>query len=79
MEKKVCRKCKLKLEPFLILVNSPKQQMHPRSSFENKFFEEDYQKTLKKIILFFPKPSPFYGQDYEKQRGPGTSYQDFLG
>ena len=53
--------------------------MHPRSSFEKKFFEEDYQKTLKKIISFFPKPSPFYGQDYEKQRGPGTSYQRFFG
>ena len=22
---------------------------------------------------------PFYGQDYEKQKGPGTSYQSLLG
>ena len=33
-----------------------------------RYFENDYQKILKKLTWFFLLPSaPFYGQDYEKQ------------
>ena len=36
----------------------------------------DYQKPLKKLTLFFLSNSvPFYGQSYQKQKGPGTSDQ----
>ena len=38
--------------------------------------KEDYQKALKKLILFFLwNPVPFNGQSYLKQKGPGTSDQ----
>ena len=37
--------------------------------------KEDYQKALKKLTLFFLlNPAPFNGQDYKKQKGPGTSH-----
>ena len=36
--------------------------------------KEDYQRLLKKSILFFlPNPVPFNVQSYQKQKGPGTS------
>ena len=39
-----------------------------------RYFEEDYQKALKKLISFFLwNPVPFNGQSYLKQKGPGTS------
>ena len=28
--------------------------------------------------FFLLYPVPFYGQNYEKQKGPGTSYQSFF-
>ena len=32
-------------------------------------------KNVKKVTRFFPlQQVPFYGQDYEKQKGPGTSF-----
>ena len=38
--------------------------------------KEDYQKALKKLILFFlSNPVPFNGQRYQKQKRPGTSDQ----
>ena len=38
--------------------------------------KEDYQKALKKLTLFFLlNPVPFNGQNYQKQKGPGTSDQ----
>ena len=38
--------------------------------------KENYQETLKKLTLFFLSNSvPFNGQDYEKQKEPGTSDQ----
>ena len=38
--------------------------------------KEDYQKALKKITLFFlSNLVPFNRQDYQKQKGPGTSNQ----
>ena len=40
-------------EPFLILVNNPKQPLHARNSFENMILKEYYQKALKKLTLFF--------------------------
>ena len=44
----------LVLDPFLILVNNPKQPLHARNYFKNKIFlKEDYQKGFKKLTLFF--------------------------
>ena len=41
--------------------------------------KEDYQKALKKLTLFFLwNPVPFNGQNYQKQKGPGTSDQSFF-
>ena len=38
--------------------------------------KEDYQKALKKVTLFFLlNPVPFNGQNYQKQKGPGTRDQ----
>ena len=38
--------------------------------------KEDYQKALKKVTSFFlPNPLPFNKQNYQKQKGPGTSDQ----
>ena len=35
---KSCRKCASEASTILILVNSPKQQLHARNYFENKIF-----------------------------------------
>ena len=36
--------------------------------------KEDHQKTLKRVTLFFLlNPVPFNRQNYQKQKGPGTS------
>ena len=41
--------------------------------------EEDYEKAFKKLILFFlSNPVSFNGQDYEKQKGSGTSDQSLF-
>ena len=41
--------------------------------------KKDYQKALKKLTLFFlSNPVPFNGQNYQKQKGPGTSDQSLL-
>ena len=71
---------KLVPDPFLILVNNPKQPLHAINSFENKIFlKEDYQKPLKNSTLFFlPNPVPFNVQSYQKQKGPGTNDQLLL-
>ena len=68
---------RLVLGPFLILVNNPKQPLHARNSFKKEgILKEDYQKALKKLILFFlSNPAPFNGQSYLKQKGHGTSDQ----
>ena len=65
---------KLVPDPFLNLVNNPKQPLHAR--------KEDYQKALKKSTLFFlPNPVPFNGQSYQKQKGlelvtsPSSGYE----
>ena len=42
--------------------------------------KEDYQKAVKKLTLFFlSNPVPFNGQNYQKQKGSGTSDQSLLG
>ena len=39
----------------------------------------DYQKPLKKLNLFFlSSPVGLNGQSYQKQKGPGTSYQSLF-
>ena len=62
---------KLVPDPFLILANNPKQPLHARN-----VLKEDYQKALKKLtLLFLSSPIPLKVQSYQKQKGPGTSYQ----
>ena len=42
--------------------------------------KEHYQKTLKKLTLFFHlNPVPFNWQSYQKQKGPRTSEQLLFG
>ena len=41
--------------------------------------KEDYRKALKKVTLFFlSNPVPFNSQNYQKQKGPGTSDQSLF-
>ena len=41
--------------------------------------KEDYQKALKRVTLFFlSNPVPFNRQNYQKQKGPGTSDKSLL-
>ena len=41
-----------------------------------RYFENDYQKTFKKLtLLFLLNPVAFNGQSYQKQKEPGTSDQ----
>ena len=41
--------------------------------------KEDYQKALKKVTSFFlSNPVPFNRQNYQKQKGPGTSDQSLF-
>ena len=41
--------------------------------------KEYFQKALKKLPAFFlSSPVPFNGQDYEKQKGPGTGDQSLF-
>ena len=41
--------------------------------------KEDYRKALKKVTLFFLlNPVPFNSQNYQKQKGPGTSDQSLF-
>ena len=43
------------------------------------YFERGLLKKFKKFNLFFPwHLVPFYRQDYEKQKGPGASYQSLF-
>ena len=63
--KQLCRNMHQKLapDPYLILLNNPKQPLHARKSFKNKILKKDYQKGLKKLTLFFlSNPVPFNGQ-----------------
>ena len=41
-----------------------------------RYVERGLSKSLKKLTLFFlSNPVPFNGEDYKKQKGPGTSDQ----
>ena len=41
--------------------------------------KEDYQKALKRVTLvFLSNPVPFNRQNYQKQKGPGTSDQSLF-
>ena len=41
--------------------------------------KEDYKKALKKLTLFsLSNPFPFNDQDYEKEKGTGTSDQSLF-
>ena len=65
---------KLAPDPFLILLNNPKQPLHARNSFKSKrYFERGLSKSLWKVFLFFlSSPVVFNGQSYQK-KGSGTS------
>ena len=67
-------------DPFLILVKETGLQLHAEKSFLKKdVLKVDYQKTSRKLTLYFLlNPVPFNGQDYKKQKGPGTSDQLFF-
>ena len=70
---------KLVPDPFLILVNNSKQPLHTRNYFKNKMFWKRITKSLKKVNFTFSfEPSPLNGQSYQKQKGPGTSYQSLF-
>ena len=44
-----------------------------------EILKEDSQKALKKLTLFFLLNAvPFNGQNYQKQKGPGTSHQSLF-
>ena len=61
---KWCTKCapKASPRPLLILLNNPKQPLHPKI-----LLKKDYQKALKKLTLFFLSiPVPFNGENYQK-------------
>ena len=52
--------------PYLILVNNPKQPLHSRNYFENRYLERELSKNLKKVHLFFlSNPVPFNRQNYQ--------------
>ena len=41
--------------------------------------KEDYQKALKNITSYFlSNPVPFNRQNYQKQKGPGTTEQSLI-
>ena len=44
--------------------------------FKIRYFERRLSKTLQKLTLFLlSDPVPFNGQNYQKQKGPGTRDQ----
>ena len=70
---------KLAPDPFLILLNDPKQPLHARNYFLKDILKEDYQKAWKKLTLFFlSNLVPFNRQSYQKQKGSGTSDQSLF-
>ena len=61
------------------MVNNLKQPFIQKIPLKIKYFLEDYQKALKMLTLFFlSNPVPFNGQNYQKQKGPGTSDQSLF-
>ena len=70
---------KLAPDPFLILLNDPKQPLHARNYFLKDILKEDYQKAWKKLTLFFLlNLFSFNRQNYQKQKWYGTSDQSLF-
>ena len=47
-------------DPFLILLNNPKQPLHARNSLKIRYSEKGLSKSIKKVKFIFSfKPSPF--------------------
>ena len=47
--------------------------------YQEDILKVDYQKALEKVISFFlSNPAPFTRQNYQKQKGPGTSDQSLF-
>ena len=61
---------KLAPDPFLILLNNPKQPLHARNSFENKIF---WKRIIKKSTLFQTQSLLMY-KVIKNKRGP-SSYE----
>ena len=75
----MCRKCAPKASARLLFNfgKKTKKAIACKNLFlKQDILKKDYQKTLKKFTLFFLlNPVPFDGQNYEKQKRPGTSDQ----
>ena len=70
---------KLVPDPFLVLVNNPKQPLHARNPLKIIYFERKLSKSYKKVNLFLLlNPTHFIRQDHKKQRGPRTSDQSLF-
>ena len=60
-------------DPFLVLVNNPKQPCMQKTILKIRYFERGLSKSLQKLTLFFVlNPAPFNWQSYQKQKGLGT-------
>ena len=66
---------KLVPDTFLIFANNPKQPLHARNCFKNKIFRKIKKALKKSTSIFLLNSVPLNGQDYGKQKGPGTSHQ----
>ena len=67
---------KLPPDPFLILLNNPKQPLHTINSFKNKvFWKRTIKKPLKSLLIF---SVPFNGQSYQKQKRSETRHQSLF-
>ena len=67
---------KLVPDPLLILVNNPKEPLHARNYFKNKIFWKRFIKNPKlSQLYFFFRTQSLNVQNYQKQKGPGSSAQ----
>ena len=65
-----------KLVPdFLIFCKQPKAASVCKKLLTIRYFERGLSKKKKKKKIFLVHPVLIYGQEYEKQNGPETSYQ----
>ena len=72
---------KLAPNPFLILVNQPKQNNHyiQEVVLKIRYFGRELSKWLKNDnFIFILNLVSFNGQDYEKQKGSGTTDQSLF-
>ena len=55
------------------------EHLNGKIFLKKDILKEDYQKALKKLTLFFlSNPVPFNGQNYQKQKGSGTTDQSLF-